>query len=278
MKKFAGTASLVILLVNTGHADGRVQESKTWTETFPVTANQPMLEIDNIWGDVNVRPGKSGEFVVTVQERRSAPDQNRFDRSLESLRLNTEADENGVALYVGNRERNWHGRNNCRDCQVDYTFDVIVPADTQLDVGTVNDGRVDIAGISGHISASNVNGPISVTGLSNCVEMNSVNGEVSLGFAISPVENCSIETINGDITLNLPENSGLDIAMDLFNGRMLTQLPVGALALPATVEHTETAGRHQYRIEQPAGVRIGAGGPRFTIHSMNGDIRIQTIN
>jgi hypothetical protein len=65
------------------------------------------------------------------------------------------------------------------------------------------------------------------------------------------------------------------MAMDLFNGRLLTQLPVDSLALPATVEHTESNGRHQYKIAQQAGVRIGTGGPMFTISSINGDIRIQ---
>lgn len=152
------------------------------------------------------------------------------------------------------------------------------PVDTQLDVSTVNDGRIDIAGVSGSVSAGNVNGPIAIAGLHNCDELNSVNGEVSLGFATAPGQNCDIETINGDITLSMPETSGLDVTMDLFNGRMLTQLPVDPLAIPPRVEHIVSGDRHQYRIEQHAGVRIGAGGPTFTISSMNGDIRIQKIN
>jgi DUF4097 and DUF4098 domain-containing protein YvlB len=153
-----------------------------------------------------------------------------------------------------------------------------VPVNTQLDVSTVNDGRIDVAGIAGRVSAANVNGPISVAGMHNCAELDSVNGEVTLGFERSPGENCRIETVNGDITLVMPDGTGFDLAMDLFNGRMLTQLPVDALALPARVEHIESGGRHQYRIEQQAGVRIGAGGPTFTISSLNGDIRIQKTN
>ena len=278
MNRMILTASWLLLLANTGMAGERVEQSKTWTETFPVTASNPTLNIENIWGDIRVRPGKAGEIVVTISERRSAPDQKRFDRSLETLKLNTEADDNGVAFYVGSGDRNWHGRNRCRDCRVDYQFDVAVPADTQLDVSTVNDGRIDVADVAGSVSAANVNGPISVSGMHDCEALNSVNGEVDLGFATPPGENCSIETINGDITLVLPENSGFDVAMDLFNGRMLTQLPVDFLALPATVEHTESNGRHQYKIAQQAGVRIGAGGPLFTISSMNGDIRIQKTN
>jgi DUF4097 and DUF4098 domain-containing protein YvlB len=120
-----------------------------------------------------------------------------------------------------------------------------------------------------------VNGPIFVSGMHGCEELNSINGEVELDFATPPGDNCNIETINGDITLAMPEDAGFDVAMDLFNGRMLTQLPVDSLALPPTVEHTNSNGVNQYRIAQQAGVRIGAGGPTFTISSINGDIRIQ---
>lgn len=277
MNTITKATGLLLLMVSTGFAGDRVEESKTWTETFPVSS-KPTLEIENIWGDVKVRPGKSGEIVVTISEKRSAPDQKRFERSLEILQLNTEADDNGVILYVGNHDRGWHGRDNCRRCRVDYQFDVVVPVDTQLDVSTVNDGRIDIAGVSGSVSAANVNGPIAVSKMRNCTELNSINGEVSLDFAAPPGENCNIETINGDITLTMPDDSDFDVAMDLFNGRMLTQLPVDGLAMPAKVEHTESNGHHTYRIEQQAGVRIGAGGPTFTISSMNGDIRIQKTN
>ena len=278
MNRIIITASGLLLLAGTVIAGERVEQSKTWTETFPVTASKPTLSIENIWGDVRVRSGTTGEIVVTISEKRSAPDQKRFDRSLETLKLNTQSDDSGVAFYVGSEDRDWHGRDHCRNCRVDYQFDVVVPADTQLDVSTVNDGRIDVADVAGSVSAANVNGPISVSGMHGCEVLNSVNGEVDLDFVTAPDDNCNIETINGDITLALPENSGFDLAMDLFNGRLMTQLPVDSLALPATVEHTESNGRHQYKIAQQAGVRIGAGGPKFTISSINGDIRIQKTN
>lgn len=278
MKYLIQASAMSVMMVNTVLAAGSIEESKTWTDTFPVKTDKPTLTIENIWGDVRVRPGKAGEIVVSVQERRRAPDQERYDRSLETLNLDIEADDDGVSFYVGNRDRHWRGRDNCRGCRVDYQFDVTVPLNTQLDVSTVNDGRIDIAGVSGSVSAANVNGPIAIADMRNCNELNSVNGEVSLGFVAAPGENCSIETINGDITLSMPGDAGFDVTMDLFNGRMMTQLPVNPLVVPARVEHIETGGRHQYRIEQHAGVRIGAGGATFTISSMNGDIRIQGIN
>jgi len=275
MKNILATACTLVLLTGTVAAANRVEESRTWTESFAVTRSAPALEISNIWGDVTVRAGKTGEISVTIYEQRSAPDQNRFELSLKYLQLNTEADENAVSLYVGHRDRNWHGNNRCRGCRVEYSFDVVVPADTLLDVGTVNDGRIDVAGVTGVVTASNVNGPVSVSGLDNCAALESVNGEVSASFAHAPDQDCDIETVNGDIVLSMPEKAGLNVAMDLFNGRMKTELPVDPLAIPARVEESRSDGHYRYRIEQPAGVSIAGGGPTFTISSINGDIRIQ---
>jgi hypothetical protein len=278
MNRMTRMTGLLCLISSTGFAAERVEVRETWTEIFPLTTDKPYLEIDNIWGDVSVRPGKSGEIRVTIQEHRSAPDQRSFDRSLKTLALNIEAGDSGVILYVGNQDRVWRGKSNCRDCKVNYQFDVVVPVGTQLNVSTVNDGFIDIADIRGNVSAHNVNGSIAIAGMHNCGELNSINGEVDLDFKTRPAGDCSIRTINGDITLALPVDSGIDVAMNQANGRMLTQFPVDPLALAAKIEHIEKNGRHQYRIEQHAGVRIGAGGPTFTISSMNGDIRIQKTN
>ena len=137
------------------------------------------------------------------------------------------------------------------------------------------DGPVDIEGVTGSVSASNVNGPVKVGDIHECTSIESVNGKVDVSFATSPVSDCSIETINGDITLDVPEGTGLDIKLDLFNGDLSSQLTVGPLELPAMIEHTMENGHDQYRIQKFSGLRIGAGGPTYSISSMNGDVRIQ---
>jgi hypothetical protein len=275
MNSLISTSGALMFLVSSAFAGDRIESSDSWSETFEVSKSSPALEISNIWGDIRVLPGKKGEITVSIKEHRSAPDQARYDRSLETLKLRTETSDEGVSMYVGNRNRDWRGNNTCRGCQVDYQFEVRVPVDTRLDVSTVNDGRIEVEGISGIVNASNVNGPISIAQLRNCHTLNSVNGAVSLSFTHPPGEDCNIETINGDITLKVPNDTGLDVAMDLFNGRMRSELPVDPMAIPATVKHTQSNGRHQYQIDQPAGVRIAGGGPTFTISSINGDIRIQ---
>ncbi len=52
----------------------RVEERNDRTERFVVSSAEPVLEISNIWGDVDVLPGPDGEITLTIRERRSAPD------------------------------------------------------------------------------------------------------------------------------------------------------------------------------------------------------------
>lgn len=259
----------------TATAAESVTKRATTTETYAVSSASPRLHVSNIWGTVKVRPGPAGEIRVTIDETRSAPNQELFDRSLDTLRLDVAADAAGVSFHVGDREERWQRHNQCRHCRVDFQFDIQVPPGTIVDVGTVMDGKVDVDGMTGQVTASNVNGPVSVNNISNCESIESVNGRIDIGFNQAPTLNCKIETINGDITLNVPADSSIDIALDLFNGRVKSELDVETFTLPATVSQVESDGKTRYQVQQLAGLRLGAGGPVYSIASMNGDLKVK---
>ena len=250
-----------------------VTEEQSSVETYAVTASSPHLEVSNIWGSVQVRVGPPGQITASVTETRSAPDQERFELSKERIKLEIEADASGVSFIV--TEPDWRHANDCRGCRVDYQFDIEVPPDTSIDVGTVMDGKVDIRGVGAAIRASNVNGPVTVDDIGDCESVDSVNGPITVGYSRAPIQDCRIETINGDVTLLMPADAGLDVQMDLFNGEVSSELPVSPLELPATVEQLEEDDRTRYRIQQMSGIRVGAGGPIYSIASMNGDLSIR---
>jgi len=275
MKIFTLGLAAIVLCASHAAAATPLSENRTWTDVYPVADVAPRLEVSNIWGGIKVRAGVPGQVTVSIAERRSAPDQARFDRSLQSIRLEIEADASGVSLLVGNRDDSRWYWNDCRDCRVDYQFDIQVPPDAVLDVSTVMDGRIDIQGVAGMVSAHNVNGPIDIGDLHDCTVVENVNGPITMNFDRAPLQNCRIETVNGDMTLEMPEGAGLDVALDLFNGRVSSELPVGPFQLPASVEQIVQDGRTRYRIQQLAGVRIGAGGPTYSVASINGDLLIR---
>ncbi len=275
MKNFLSLTIVLTFLAGIADSAAPITKEKAWTVTYAVGTTAPRLEVSNIWGSVRVRTGPIGEITVAVSEIRSAPDQQRFSMSLDSINLDIEADLNGVSITVGDRENRWQRMDRCHGCRVDYQFEILVPPNAVVDVGTVMDGLVYVSGVEGVVSASNVNGPISIDDIQDCGSISSVNGGVKIGFSRAPLRNCSIETINGDITLKVPADTSLDLTIDLFNGDIESEFPVDPLVLPATTEYVVEDGRHQYRIQQLSGIRIGAGGPTYTIASMNGDVRIR---
>jgi len=271
------TIGLLALLAFADNAAATVTDQRTWSQSFPVSAAAPRLLIDNIWGNVRVRVGAAREIAVTVDEKRSAPSQDLFELSKQTLFLDVQADGESVAMVVGKpddptvRPR----VNRCRGCRVDYQFEVTVPPGTQIDVRTVTDGGIDVAGGGGPVSASNVNGPVAVQDLQDCTAIESVNGAVEVSFARAPSRDCSIKTINGDITLTVPGGTGLDAALSVMQGSVVSEFDLEPLALPAKIDQHKEDGRFVYHIEQAAGIRLGAGGPTFNIESLNGDLRIR---
>jgi hypothetical protein len=275
MKTQAILGALALLALGTANAT--VSDQKTWSDTYPVTAAIPKLLIDNIWGNVRVRRGAAREIVVTVSEKRSAPSQELFDLSKETIYLDVQADAAGVSLVVAKPERlmAMARRDRCRDCRVEYQFEVTVPSGTDVDVSTVTDGGIDVAGTGGPVNASNVNGPVAARDLQDCARIESVNGSVDVSFARSPSHDCSIKTINGDITLTVPGSAGFDAALSMMQGEVVSEFDLQPLALPAKVEQRNEDGRFIYHIAQAAGIRLGKGGPTFNIESLNGDLRIR---
>lgn len=265
----------VLLLAFAGTALGeRVSERRSWTETYAVGGNAPRLHVSNIWGSVQVRRGPPGEIKVSVDELRSAPNQALFARSLDILPLEITADANGVAIDVANSDNRWDSNNGCKGCRVDYQFIIETPPGSIVDVGTVMDGKVDVEGVAGAVSARNVNGPIAIRDIESCADVENINGPIRVAFSRAPLGDCSIETINGDITIDVPGDSGFDLVLDLFNGKVLSELPVTTFTPQATVEQIVDDGRTRYRVQQQAGLRVGAGGPVYTVASINGDVRV----
>lgn len=275
MKPITSALAGVAVLVAPVDAATTVTEQIVWQETYAVDTAEPRLVIDNIWGGVQVRTGAVGQISISAVELRSAPDQDRFDRSRETLLVNIDADAYGASIRVGDPNQQRRRIDNCQGCRLDVQFEAVVPPGTIVDVGTVMDGRVDVRDVTGIVTASNVNGPVDVDGIQECESIGSVNGKVNVGFSRSPVRNCNIETVNGDITLDVPAGTGMDVTLDLFNGEVVSELMAGPLDLAATVEQTTENGHRQYRIQKLTGLRIGSGGPIYSISSINGDVRIQ---
>jgi len=254
-----------------------VSETDQHTYQFDYTGvSAPSLTVDNIWGDVLISTHDKPWIDVSVKEKRSANTDLLLQKSKNLIFLTVNEEANGAELIVDGIVRNWNRRNPCRSCEVEYQFEIKVPALTKLDVSTVNDGEVIVRNVQGSIDASNVNGGVRIDNASVCGHFNTVNGPIHVSYAEIPTGECHYETINGDIEVSYPKQTNADISFNLGHGEISSEIEVAPLAIKARIKTTEEKGRKHYQIHKPSGVRIGRGGQRHHFESMNGDLLIKS--
>jgi hypothetical protein len=106
-------------------------------------------------------------------------------------------------------------------------------------------GRVTLFGIAGALRAKVVSGPIEVLGCAGAVELETVSGEIVLADTTSgdvhaktvsgsvtadldnPPDRCDIklETISGEITIRVREDSDLAVTLSAAHGRVTSEFP-----------------------------------------------------
>jgi hypothetical protein len=224
------------------------------------------IEIKGINGGVFAEATDGDEVRVTVEMeegRRGYADEISFE-VLEH--------ENGVticAMYPSDRRREPNecragsrGRMNIRDNDTKVEFTVRVPKGVNFVGRTVN-GSITAESLDGDVEAHTVNGRIEVS-TNGFVQATTVNGSIraSLGRA-DWTGSLEFETVNGSITVELPDGVGADVTARTLNGGIDTDFPL------------TISGRFSSR--RLTGT-IGGGGRRMRLETINGAVRILRRN
>jgi hypothetical protein len=137
-------------------------------------------------------------------------------------------------------------------------FRVFLPKGARLDASTVN-GPVSVAGAPAALALRTVNGRIAATA-TGPITANTVNGGIHAVLRdLSGTEPVVLKTVNGTITAELPSRFDADLEASTVSGRVTTELPI------------QIVGRVSPRQVK---ARIGAGGRRVALNTVNGSITI----
>ena len=186
------------------------------------------VEIKGINGDIRAEPatGSEVEVVANKHARRSNPSE---------VQIKVIEHEGGVticAVYPTGEAgrmndctvgRNWSSHTHDNDVQVDFT--VRVPSGLRFEGRTVN-GGVETGAINGDVEATTVNGSINVSA-TGYAEARTINGSIkaTMGKADWP-HDLDFETVNGGITLTLPEATSATVDAQTLNGDISTDFPM----------------------------------------------------
>jgi hypothetical protein len=145
----------------------------------------------------------------------------------------------------------------------------------------VTSGRVTLLGLAGRVHARMVSGPVEALGVGGQVHLETVSGELVMaestaervyaktisGSITADLDNppfhaeIDLETISGEVTARVREDSDLDVHLYAVSGRVTSGFP--------TVGHAGPTGR-----KNSAGGRLGAGTGRLRVNTTSGNISL----
>jgi hypothetical protein len=222
------------------------------------------VEIKGVNGDVRaVAAGAGAEVEVTAAKhaRRSDPDQ---------VKIEVIEHDGGVTICAvyptprrARRENSCqvgdHWSSSTEDNDVTVDFDVRIPAGVGFGGQTVN-GGMSAEGLKADVKASTVNGSVRVT-TTGLAEASTVNGSVYVEMGRADWTNeLEFSTVNGGITLILPDKLDAEVRASTVNGDLVTDYPM------------TISGRFGPRRMRGT---IGAGGRSLSLSTVNGEIRLR---
>ncbi len=219
------------------------------------------LEIRGISGTIHASRASGSEAEVTA--RKSA---RKSDPAEVEIKVLEDADGVTIcAVYPGRRGR----MNRCErgggnqstqdnnDVQVD--FDVKVPAGVAFVGATVN-GDIEAIDLPADAEVSSVNGDVEVAA-DGSAEASTVNGSIRARVGRAGwTGRLAFSTVNGGITVTLPDGLDADVRATTVNGSVDSDFPI-------TIQ-----GRMRQRSLQG---RIGKGGPELSLTTVNGSIELR---
>ena len=151
-----------------------------------------------------------------------------------------------------------------------------VPSRADLELSTVNDGEIIVSNIRGRLQLENTNGPITATGIAGSVIAESVNEDIRIDFTeIANDEAISLGSINGDLTVGLPDGAGAELHIDTAQGEIQSAFEVDVRPSKPIVERNESRGGVEVRVESVIIADVNGGGPVIRLKTLNGNIAIE---
>lgn len=141
------------------------------------------------------------------------------------------------------------------------SFDIYVPRKTDLSLETVN-GPLSVEDVSGTMDLRAQNGPVSLSGVGGDVTARVQNGPLSVHLGGNRWEGTGLdaETVNGPVSLAIPERYNARLETGTVNGPMDLSFP-----LTVTIQ-----GRVSHRIQST----LGDGGAPVRVVTTNGPLSI----
>jgi DUF4097 and DUF4098 domain-containing protein YvlB len=237
--------SAVLVLAGCVGGDFGLHARATVDESRPLPAGGS-FSLENTNGEVTVAGWDEARVRIEAVKRAAS------ERALEELKVEIVGEGDRLSVRTRQPRGGLFGRGG----QVDYR--ISLPRSARVRVENVN-GRVEVEGVEGALDVSTVNGSVSVAGAAGAVDASSVNGTVEVDVArVDPAGRSRLKTTNGTVRLTLPRDASADVEAGTVNGSVACDFDLA------------DGRKSRRKIEG----RIGAGGARFDLATVNGSVHV----
>ena len=152
------------------------------------------------------------------------------------------------------------------------------PANSSLELRTVNGGTIDVTGINGDIEVENTNGSINLNRVSGSVVAHTLNGRITADIQrVTDGKPMSFTSLNGKIDVTLPAATKARLRLKSDHGAIYSDFDVKMepdASRPVVEDNRNSGGKYRIRMDHAVYGSINGGGPEFLFQTLNGDILI----
>lgn len=204
-------------------------------------------------GGIAVKGWDRSDVLVRAQVRSSAATDAEARDLARQVNVQTAGAQIRADGPAGERDRWWS-----------VSYEVFVPARSSATLQTVN-GGISVSDVTGDLGFTAVNGGVTLKRVGGNVHGRATNGGLSIELAGDRWEGqgMDVTTVNGGISLAVPQNFSAQLEAETGNGGINSDLP---MVLPAS-------NRREHRMV----TTMGAGGSPLRMHTTNGGIHIKRL-
>jgi DUF4097 and DUF4098 domain-containing protein YvlB len=273
-------------------------------QVFQVTG-PARLEVNNIRGSVDIRPGDDGVIKITTAKQVDTGDAKRTE-----VELKQESDGT-VKASTRFPEITFGWLTGSKPCKVDYV--ITAPRACALKVNGVSnntfaegfEGEGSFKTVSGDLTLKSLNGPLSLNSVSGDMELADLTGSLHLTTVSGDINGAhlsgtvSLNTVSGDVDFeqsNLPSvdattvSGEMDLETALGDGPYKFNSVSGDLTLKVPADTCCTAELHSIsgdistrlqttsvsRHNGTQTIEVQGGGVKVYLHSVSGDMEVKT--
>lgn len=202
-------------------------------------------------GGVRVTGWDRDEVLVRAEVRARGEDEDEARRIQSQVEIRTDG-----TIRAAGPERRWR---TGRGTGWSVSYEIFTPRRTDLRLDAQNGGIV-IENVRGDIGFGTTNGGVTLRGVAGDVRGRTTNGglDVTLTGATWAGKGLDVETTNGGVRLDVPEDYSARLEADTVNGGVRVDFPI-------TV---------QGRIGRGLSATLGDGGPLLSVRTTNGGVHV----